>query len=190
MELSNWNIPVMALRGLTVFPHMNLTFDVERSISIAALERAMEPAPDISLVTQREIGSAGPGEADLYEIGTVSHISQILRLGNTVRCVVEGSQRARLKRLWQTTPYLQANVEAIPEETYSEAFQHSPRTEALLRQTYTLFTEYAQMAGGVAEEVLTTVMDSRDPGFLADYIAQNINLRYTDKQEILEEFSP
>ena len=190
MELSNWNIPVMALRGLTVFPHMNLTFDVERSISIAALERAMETDQDIFLVTQREIGTAVPGEADLYEIGTVSHISQILRLGNTVRCVVEGSQRARLKRLWQTTPYLQANVEAIPEETYSEAFQHSPRTEALLRQTYTLFTEYAQMAGGVAEEVLTTVMDSRDPGFLADYIAQNINLRYTDKQEILEEFSP
>ena len=190
MELSNWNIPVMALRGLTVFPHMNLTFDVERSISIAALERAMETDQDIFLVTQREIGTAVPGEADLYEIGTVSHISQILRLGNTVRCGVEGSQRARLKRLWQTTPYLQANVEAIPEETYSEAFQHSPRTEALLRQTYTLFTEYAQMAGGVAEEVLTTVMDSRDPGFLADYIAQNINLRYTDKQEILEEFSP
>ena len=190
MELSNWNIPVLALRGLTVFPHMNLTFDVERPISIAALERAMETDQDIFLVTQREIGTAEPGEADLYEIGTVSHISHLLRMGSTVRCVVEGSQRARLKRLWQTTPYLQANVEAIPEETYSEAFQHSPRTEALLRQTYTLFGEYAQMAGGVADEVLSTVMDSRDPGFLADYIAQNISLRYTDKQEILEEFSP
>ena len=190
MELSNWNIPVLALRGLTVFPHMNLTFDVERPISIAALERAMETDQDIFLVTQREIGTAEPGEADLYEIGTVSHISHLLRMGSTVRCVVEGSQRARLKRLWQTTPYLQANVEAIPEETYSEAFQRSPRTEALLRQTYTLFGEYAQMAGGVADEVLSTVMDSRAPGFLADYIAQNISLRYTDKQEILEEFSP
>ena len=179
MELSNWNIPVLALRGLTVFPHMNLTFDVERPISIAALERAMETDQDIFLVTQREIGTAEPGEADLYEIGTVSHISHLLRMGSTVRCVVEGSQRARLKRLWQTTPYLQANVE-----------QRSPRTEALLRQTYTLFGEYAQMAGGVADEVLSTVMDSRDPGFLADYIAQNISLRYTDKQEILEEFSP
>ena len=135
MELSNWNIPVLALRGLTVFPHMNLTFDVERAISIAALERAMETDQDIFLVTQREIGTALPGEEDLYEIGTVSHISHLLRMGNTVRCVVEGTQRARLKRLWQTTPYLQANVEAIPEETYSEAFQRSPRTEALLRQT-------------------------------------------------------
>ena len=191
MEVNNWNIPVMALRGLTVFPHMNLTFDVERDISIAALERAMEADQEIFLVTQREISTNLPGEADLYEIGTVSHISQILRLGSsTVRCVVEGKQRARLKRLWQTTPYLQANVEMIPEETYSEAFQHSPRTEALLRQTDTLFAEYAQMAGGVPEEVVAAVMDSRDPGFLADYIAQNINLRYTDKQEILEEFSP
>ena len=190
MELSNWNIPVLALRGLTVFPHMNLTFDVEREISIAALERAMETDQDIFLVTQREIGTNLPGEKDLYEIGTVSHISHLLRVGNTVRCVVEGTQRARLKRLWQTTPYLQANVEGIPEETYSEAFQRSPRTEALLRQTYALFTEYAQMASGVPEEVMTTVMDSRDPGFLADYIAQNISLRYTDKQEILEEFSP
>ncbi len=94
MELSNWNIPVLALRGLTVFPHMNLTFDVERPISIAALERAMETDQDIFLVTQREIGTAEPGEADLYEIGTVSHISHLLRMGSTVRCVVEGSQRA------------------------------------------------------------------------------------------------
>ena len=191
MELTNWNIPVLALRGLTVFPHMTLTFDVERRISIAALERAMEGDQDIFLVTQREIGVNLPEEKDLYAVGTVSHISQILRLSSTsVRCVVEGRQRARLKRLWQVEPYLQANVEALPEEEPSEAFRKSPRTEALLRQTYHLFSEYAEMAGGIAEEVLTTVLDSRDPGFLADYIAQNVALRFTDKQEILEEISP
>ena len=191
MELTNWNIPVLALRGLTVFPHMTLTFDVERRISIAALERAMEEDQEIFLVTQREIGVNLPEEKDLYAVGTVSHISQILRLSPTsVRCVVEGRRRARLKRLWQVEPYLQANVEALPEEEPSEAFRKSPRTEALLRQTYHLFSEYAEMAGGIAEEVLTTVMDSRDPGFLADYIAQNVALRFTDKQEILEEISP
>ena len=191
MELTNWNIPVVALRGLTVFPHMTLTFDVERRISIAALERAMEEDQEIFLVTQREIGVNLPEEKDLYAVGTVSHISQILRLSPTsVRCVVEGRRRARLKRLWQVEPYLQANVEALPEEEPSEAFRKSPRTEALLRQTYHLFSEYAEMAGGIAEEVLTTVMDSRDPGFLADYIAQNVALRFTDKQEILEEISP
>ena len=191
MELTNWNIPVLALRGLTVFPHMTLTFDVERRISIAALERAMEEDQEIFLVTQREIGVNLPEEKDLYAVGTVSHISQILRLSPTsVRCVVEGRRRARLKRLWQVEPYLQANVEALPEEEPSEAFRKSPRTEALLRQTYHLFGEYAEMAGGIAEEVITTVMDSRDPGFLADYIAQNVALRFNDKQEILEEISP
>ena len=73
MEAITMNIPVLALRGLTVFPHMNLTFDVERRISIAALERAMENDQDIFLVTQKEIGVTDPKEADLYQIGTISH---------------------------------------------------------------------------------------------------------------------
>ena len=149
MELTTWNLPVLALRGLTVFPHMTLTFDVERPISIAALERAMEADQDIFLVTQREIGVNAPEEKDLYTIGTVSHITQILRLGqSSVRVMVEGRQRAHLRRLWQTEPFLQANVEAIPEEPSSEAMRKSPRTEALLRQTYALFGEYAEQASG------------------------------------------
>ena len=191
MEPVTMNIPVLALRGLTVFPHMTLTFDVERRISITALERAMEGDQDIFLVTQREIGVNRPEEKDLYSLGTVSHISQILRLSPTsVRVMVEGRRRARLRRLWQTEPFLQANVEVIEEEPVSEAFLSSPRTEALLRQTWNLFSEYAEQAGSLPEEVAATVMDSRDPGFLADYIAQNTALRYTDKQEILEELAP
>ena len=190
-ELKTMNIPVLALRGLTVFPHMSLTFDVERRISIAALERAMEADQDVFLVTQREIGVNAPAEKDLYAVGTISHIVQVLRLSNTsVRCVVEGRSRARLRRLWQTEPFLQANVELLEETPVSDAFLASPRTEALLRQTYNLVTDYAQQAGSLPEEVVTTVMDGRDPGYLADYIAQNIALRYTDKQEILEELSP
>ena len=191
MEPTTLNIPVLALRGLTVFPHMSLTFDVERRISITALERAMEADQDIFLVTQREIGVNAPGEKDLYQVGTLSHITQILRLSqNSVRCVVEGRRRARLRRLWQNEPFLQANVELMEEEPVSEAFQRSPRTEALLRQTWNLVSEYAGLAGNMAEEVITTVMDCRDVGYLADYIAQNIALRYDDKQEILEEMAP
>ena len=191
MESITLNIPVLALRGLTVFPHMNLSFEVERLISIQALEHAMETDQKVFLVTQREIGVSAPQEQDLYEIGTVSRITQILRTSPTsVRVMAEGETRARLKRLWQTTPYLQANVEAIPEEEESPSFTRSPRTEALLRQTINLFGEYAQQAGGVPEEVQTTVLDSRDLGYLADYIAQNINLRAEDKQEILEELNP
>ena len=191
MEPMTMNIPVLALRGLTVFPHMTLTFDVERPISITALERAMEADQEIFLVTQREIAVNAPGEKDLYEIGTVSHISQILRLSaSSVRVMVEGRYRARLRRLWQTEPFLQANVETMMEEEASEAFRHSPRTEALLRQTWNLFSEYAELAGSVPEEIITTVMDCRDVGYLADFITQNIALRHTDKQEILEEMAP
>ncbi|MBE6995979.1 MAG: endopeptidase La [Ruminococcaceae bacterium] len=191
MEPVTLNIPVLALRGLTVFPHMTLTFDVERPFSIHALERAMEGDQDIFLVTQREIGVNVPQEKDLYEIGTLSHITQILRLSKTsVRVMVEGRRRARLRRLWQTEPFLQGNVELLEELEPSEAFLRSPRTEALLRQSWNLFGEYIELAGNVSEEVVTTVMDCRDVGYLADFIAQNIALRHTDKQEILEEPAP
>ena len=191
MEAMNLNIPVLALRGLTVFPHMTMTFDVERRISIRALERAMEEDQEIFLVTQREIGTEMPEEKDLYAVGTISHITQILRLSKTsVRVMVEGRRRARLRRLWQTEPFLQANVEELEEPAQSEACQRSPRTEALLRQTWNLFSEYAELAGSIPEEVVTTVMDGRDVGYLADFIAQNIALRFDDKQEILEELAP
>ena len=191
MEPTTLNIPVLALRGLTVFPHMNLTFDVERPISIAALERAMEADQEIFLVTQKEIGVNDPEEKDLYAMGTVSYITQILRLSNTtVRIMVEGRQRARLRRLWQVTPFLQANVELLEEEPVSEAFQKSPRTEALLRQTWNQFSEYVELVGSMPDEVISKVMDCRDVGYLADFIAQNIALRHTDKQEILEEMTP
>ena len=191
MELTTLNLPVLALRGLTVFPHMNLTFDVERRISIAALERAMEGDQDVFLVTQREISVELPEEKDLYQIGTVSHIRQILRLSSgSARVMVEGRRRARLRRLWQSSPYLQANIEELPSEAPAEPLRRSPRTEALLRQTWNLFGEYAQLSGSVPEEVLAAVMDNREVGYLADFIAQNIPLRHTDKQEILEELAP
>lgn len=191
MEPITKNTPVMALRGLTVFPHMNLTFDVERRISIAALERAMDADQEVFLVTQREIGVDSPEEKDLYPIGTLSHVRQILRLSSdAVRVMVEGRSRAKIHRLWQSTPYLQANITLLEEEPLSEAFRRSPRTEALLRQTWNLFMEYAQLSGSVADEVVTTVLDCRDVGYLADFIAQNIPLQYNDKQDILEELIP
>ncbi|MEG0780280.1 MAG: endopeptidase La [Oscillospiraceae bacterium] len=187
MEPKTWNIPVLALRGLTVFPHMIMNFDVERAISIRALESAMETDQHVFLVTQREIGVALPGEKDLYTVGTVAHIRQILRLSETsVRVMVEGEYRGHLKRLWQTDPFLQANVEQLEEPVERVA----PRTEALVRQTYTLFGDYAELATNVPDEVTAAVLDCREPGYLADYIAQNISLRYFDKQELLEELHP
>ena len=188
MEPETLNLPVLALRGLTVFPHTNLTFDVERHISMKALEVAMETGQEIFLVTQREINVEKPTEQDLYAIGTISRVTQILRLGqNSLRVMVEGGRRARLKRLWQLEPYLQGQVETAEEP---EPVNHGPKTEALLRQTWSLFQDYAQLAGNVAEEVIAAALDCQEPGYLADLIAQNTALRYDDKQVILEELSP
>ena len=188
MENTAMNMPVLALRGLTIFPGCILSFDVEREISIRALERAMESDQQIFLVAQREINVAQPGEKDLYAVGTISVIRQILRISeNSVRVMMEGRSRARLRRLWQTEPYLQGNVEPMKElKSRISDFQ----LEALLRQTYTNFSEYAALATRLSEDVAAAVMDDRDPGHLADFIAQNIVLRHQDRQMILEEERP
>ena len=135
MENTTMNMPILALRGLTIFPGCILSFDVERDISIRALERAMESNQYIFLVAQREIGTAQPGEKDLYSVGTVSVIRQVLRISeNSVRVMMEGKGRAKLRRLWQTEPYLQGNVETVRE---SKARISDLQLEALLRHTYT-----------------------------------------------------
>ncbi len=181
------NYPVLALRGVTAFPKLSLSFDVERGISLFALDCAMEGNHDIFLVTQREIGVAEPEEKDLYTVGTVCHIVEILKTSDTtVRVQVEGRQRARLHRLWQTTPFLQANVELLEELPV----RHSDRVEALLRQTYSIFGEYHDLVPNLSDELVATVLDSREPGELADYIAQNLTLRHQHRQEVLEELHP
>ncbi|MCI6786056.1 MAG: endopeptidase La [Clostridiales bacterium] len=188
MEPVTKNLPVIAMRGLNVFPRMNTSFDLERSISVHALERAMENGEEIFLVTQREIGVEQPEEKDLYEIGTVARVTQILRVSDRVlRVMMEGACRARLKRLWQREPFLQAQVELIDEPATS---CHSKRTEAMLRQTYASVTEYAELAQKLPDDVYAAILSTNDPGYLADFIAQQLNLRYQDKQDILDELRP
>ena len=188
MENTAMNMPVLALRGLTIFPNCILSFDVEREISIRALERAMESDQQIFLVAQREINVPQPGEKDLYEVGTISMIRQILRISETsVRVMMEGRSRAKLRRLWQTEPYLQGNVEPMKE---LRSRISDVQLEGLLRQTYTNFREYAALATRMSEDITAAVMDDRDPGHLADFIAQNIVLRHQDRQMILEEERP
>ena len=188
MENTSLNIPVLALRGLIIFPGCVLSFDVERDISIRALERAMEQDQYVFLVAQRETATGRPEEKDLFAVGTLSVIRQILRIGEaSVRVIMEGKSRARLRRLWQTEPYLQGNVEPLRE---GRARISEFQLEALLRQTCGNFAEYASLAPRLGEEVSAVVMDDRDPGHLADFIAQNISLRYQDKQSVLEELRP
>ena len=188
MELSTLNLPVLALRGLTVFPDLTLSFDVEREISIYALDCAMEADRRIFLVTQREIGVMQPQEEDLYEVGTVCHILQIIKTSDSsVRVVVQGESRAHIRRLWQLKPFLQANVELL-EEDFPGKFTN--RTEALLRQTYAIFGEYKELVNNIPDEIVSSILDCRDPGKVADTLAQQITLHHDDRQTILEQLHP
>ena len=188
MELTTINMPVVALRGLTVFPVLTTSFDAEREISIYALDHAMESDRRVFLVTQKDIGTQQPQEEDLFSVGTVCRILHIIKTSDSsVRVVVEGEQRARIHRLWQTKPFLQANVELLEEEFTG---RQSNRVEALLRQTYAIFDAYRELVPNVSEELASTILDSRDPGYLADYIASNVTLRHTDRQRVLEEMHP
>ncbi|MCC2256377.1 endopeptidase La [Intestinimonas aquisgranensis] len=181
-------MPVLALRGLTIFPNMLLHFDVGRGASIKALDEAMAEGLPIFLVAQRDLTVEEPGEKDLYTVGTVSNVKQILRLpGDNVRVMVEGSSRGRLVSLGKTTPFLQGEVEVLPAPEHT---RNTPKTEALIRSTYELFERYAELSPRMTGDVLISVLSSEDPGYIADYIAQNIAMRASDKQAILEELQP
>ena len=188
METITRNMPVLALRGLTAFPGQTMSFDAERDISIFALDNAMENDRRLLAVTQRELSTAEPGEEELYTIGTVCHILQIIKTSDTtVRVIVEGECRARLHRLWQKKPFLQAQAELLP-ETES---RHTARSEALIRRTYVLFGEYRELVGSsISDDFSAAVLDCGDTGRLADLITQNINLRHQDRQRVLEELYP
>ena len=181
-------MPVLALRGLTIFPNMLLHFDVGRDTSIKALDQAMSEGLPIFLVAQRDLSVEEPGQEDLYHIGTISNVKQILRLpGGNVRVMVEGSSRGRLLGLSQSAPFLQGAVEYLP---VPEHTRNTPKTEALIRSTYELFESYAGLSPRMTGDVLISVLASDDPGYIADYIAQNIAMRASDKQGILEELRP
>ena len=188
MEQTNMNIPVLALRGLTVFPGQTTGFDVEREISMLALNNAMEEGKDIFLVTQRELSVTHPGEDNLYTIGTIAHVLQIIKTSDsTVRVLVRGLGKGRIHRLWQTRPFLQANVVLVEDDFPGKM---TSRVEAIMRQTYAIFGEYQDMVPDISEEVVANVLDCQDPGKLADYIGYSVNLRPHDRQRILEELHP
>ena len=182
-------MPVLALRGITVFPNLLLHFDVGRIASIRALEDAMSGGRDIFLVTQRDVSVESPGQEDLYAIGTIASVKQILRLPeNYVRVMVEGKQRGRLVDLLTVEPYLKAEIE--PVSSQPTPIRSTPRTEALLRQACGLAEHFVELSDRVPAEVYLKMMASDDPGYTADYAAQHLPLRVEDKQSILEELRP
>ena len=187
--LHTTTMPVIALRGLTVFPNVLIHFEVSRDISIKALETAMSAGSPIFLVGQKDIGVETPELSDLYQVGTISSIRQILRMpGDNVRVMVEGNARGRLVQLLRTEPNLEAEVQEI--QTPEVPARSSAKTEALMRSTYDLFQQYAELAPKMSPDLIIHVLASQDPGHIADYIAQNIPMRNGDKQAILEELRP
>ena len=181
-------LPVLALRGLNVFPGMTIHFDVGRKKSIRAVEEAMRNNQEIFLVTQKDIQTDDPDQSSLYSIGTVSVVKQILKLpGDTIRILVEGKYRACLTECIQTDPYLYGRVESVPEMPCGKT---TPKVEALMREAYNLYDQFMELSGRNAQDGLMQLLASSEPGFAADYITQNTSINYTDKQRVLEQLHP
>ena len=177
-------IPMMPLRGLMIFPHMALHFDVGRPRSVAALEAAMIDEQRIFLVAQKDAETENPGQDDIYQVGTIAQIKQVLNLpGNSLRVLVEGIQRASLKRIVQEDPFWVASVQPIAS---SDAAQENV-LQALMRTAQELFEEFARISSRVSEETLRSVNDVTEPDQLSDVIAANVLMRLEDRQAILEE---
>ena len=181
-------LPLMALRGITVFPEMILNFEVERSASIAALNRAMRDDQMIFLVGQRDITVDVPTAEELYTIGTVCRIKQMMKQPGTklVRVMVEGVERAKIMNVNKTVEGVEAEVE--PRLDYFERL--TPRIDALIRRCCDLFDDYIHASNHMTPDAIISILGSTNPTFVSDFIAQHVFLRPEVKQELLEEFKP
>lgn len=182
----NQKIPLLPLRGLMLFPHMVLHFDVGRAKSIAALEDAMLDKQRIFLVAQKDADTEDPDIQDLYNVGTIATVKQVLNLpGDILRVLVEGQQRAKLISIVQKEPFCMASIQALLDQNDAD----ESRMQALLRTAHTCFEEYAQASMRISPETLKSVNDVHQPELLADVIAANVLTRLEDRQAILQEVS-
>ena len=185
--LVSGKLPILALRGLTVFPDQTVHFDVGRMKSIKALENAMKGDQNILLIPQRDMLCDDPGLNDLYTIGTVAKVKQVLKShGDNLRVLVTGLCRARIADLEQTEPYLYGQVMAVPETEIME----SPRNKALRREANMLFGMYLEAAEHPAQAVQMKLMSTENTGFTADTIAQNAGIDFADKCRLLAQLNP
>ncbi len=181
-------LPVLPLRGIVVFPGCVTHFDVGRSKSARAVEEAMRGDQMIFLVAQRDVQCDEPKKADLYQIGTVAYVRQILRLpGDNMRILVEGKYRAQLTDMIHSEPYFFARAMELDVPGYNASV---PRTQALVRQAHQLFEQFIDLAVKSGQENLLQGSAGDDAGELADFIAQNATFGYEDKQKILETLPP
>lgn len=176
-------LPLLPLRGILVFPYMVIHLDVGRERSMAAIEEAMLGDRIIVLASQKETEIDSPNADDIYSIGTVAEIKQLLKLpGGTMRVLVEGKNRGRILEFIEEEPYFKVRIEEV-EDNVSE---QTSELEALTRGLVHQFEEYAKLSKKVPQETLGTVLTVDEPGRLADIVASHLNLKIGDKQSILE----
>ena len=181
-------LPLLALRGLSVFPNMLLNFDVERAMSTGALDAATNGDRKIFLIAQKDITKETPSERDLYKIGTICYVKQVLKIpGGGMKVLVEGKCRAKLVSMRGDKKFFTAEVRPITEEVVTNK---TARIEALIRKCINLFDTYAALSAGVAKETVLMLFTFTDPGRIADYIIQNIYTNPDKKQLILETLAP
>lgn len=186
-------MPTVALRGLVIFPNMFIHFDVGREKSINALKKAMDTDQEIFLVTQKDISVDDPDYNDLYEIGVVATVKQVLKLpgkNGNVRVAVEGLHRARLIQGLEPPKgnYLKAMIFPIEEPSVKK--DNLDYEKALIRHTKDVFADYSDCAPQLPADLVTSVLQKSKAGELADYIAGNIMLEYEDRQSILSVVNP
>lgn len=167
-------------------PEMIVHFDVSRERSIAAIQQAMVEEQEIFLVAQKSIETENPGQDDVYEIGTVASVKQLIKLSKkVVRVLVEGKNRAVLKKIEETDPYLRAEVEVLEEQEIT--IPDDLNAEAMMRGLKEIITEYAAKNGKISKESVAEILDISDLKRLVNEVAANIPLKYKDQQELLEE---
>ncbi|MGE6259587.1 endopeptidase La [Heyndrickxia sporothermodurans] len=175
-------IPLLPLRGLLVYPTMVLHLDVGREHSVQALEQAMMNDHIIFLTTQKDDSINEPVEEDLYKMGTLTRVKQMLKLPNgTIRVLVEGLSRAKIKTFYDKEDYFAVSIEIFEEEEQNDA-----ELEALMRTMLEYFEQYIKLSKKISAETFETVADIEEPGRMADIIASHLPLKLAHKQEILE----
>lgn len=178
-------IPLLPLRGLMVFPYTIIHLDVGRETSIAALEEAMVQDRLIMLSAQKDAAVDQPTQDDVFEIGTVAEVKQLLKMpGGTLRVLVEGLNRAKIKNFTALDKYIEAEV-----EEYDETAEDSLEMEALLRAVVHQFEEWVRLSRKIPPETLVSVVLIEDGGRLCDLIASHLNLKLEDRQELLSMLS-
>lgn len=186
-KIEKTTLPLIPLRGISIFPHMVIHFDVGRDKSINALEKSMLDDSNILLCSQMDPKIDDPTEEEFYHVGTISKVKQMLKLpGGSIRVLVEGINRGRVINILNHEEYFEAEVEEL---TYSvEDIEKDKAMEAAMRLVITDLEEYISLNNKVSAEVLVAVSDIDDPGRLADIIASYVFLKPEDNQRILETF--